>query len=472
MATVWVIGLALVKLTLHIVTSHGYGYFRDEFYYMDAGMHLGLGYVDFPPLAPFLAAAIRVTTGYSLLTLRLLPAVAGAAVVLLTGLMARELGGGPFAQALAALAAVVSPILLAVASFFSMNPFEQLCWALLAYLAIRLLRRGHPRVFLLGGLVAGIGLLTKASVLAFVFALLLGLLLTPARRLLWSRWFWLGVAIAGVLVLPTVIWQCTHGWPTLEFLGHYRRELVNRSPLGFVFQQVFGMNPAAVPLAVAALVFYLVSKDGRPYRALGWAYVALCVVLMATQAKAYALTPTYPMLFAGGAPVLERAWSTGRWRLARPLYIGLLLALGVFFAPVCIPLLPIETLATTYAPAMDQPAIRMEQAQRNALPEWFAGRLGWQEMVAAVSRVYGELPTEERAGVCLLAGTYGEAGALNFYGVAYGLPPAISGHKPTVCRRRLVGTIPTTSGGLGIARARWWSAWASRARNSKQSTRT
>ena len=138
-ATLWIVGLALVKLTLHVVTSGGYGYFRDELYFMDAGRHLDFGYVDFPPMVALLAAAIRVTTGYSLLALRFLPAVTGAAVVLLCGLMARELGGGSFAQALAALTALLSPILLAVDSFFSMNPFEQLCWALLAYLVMRML---------------------------------------------------------------------------------------------------------------------------------------------------------------------------------------------------------------------------------------------------------------------------------------------------------------------------------------------
>jgi 4-amino-4-deoxy-L-arabinose transferase-like glycosyltransferase len=426
----WVVLLALTKIAmLLLATSKDYGYFRDELYFLDAAKHLALGYVDFPPLVALLGAAVRAVLGISPLGLRLLPAIAGALVIVLAGLMARELGAGAFGQAVAALACLLAPVLLVIDSFFSMNPFDELWWALLAYLAIRLLRQDQPRLWLLCGAVVGLGLLTKESILVWSLALMAGLALTPARRHLRSGWFWLAGGVALLLVAPYLWWQLANGWPTVEFWSAYREDLVRRSALAFVLQQIVGMNPGTVLLSMAGIYFYLVSGSGRPYRAFGWALVVLGVAFALADAKAYFLAPVYPMLFAGGACVLEAASATGLWRWARPAYIGLLVGIGWFLIPITLPVLPPATLAHAYAPAMANPAIHVESSVTSRLPEWLAGRLGWEEMAAAVGSVYAGLPPGQQRLACILAGDYGEAGALNLYGPAYGLPPVISGHN-------------------------------------------
>ena len=426
----WVVLLALTKMALLLLaTSNSYGYFRDELYFLDATKHLGWGYVDFPPLVAFIGAAVRAVLGISPLGLRLLPAIAGALVIVLAGLMAQELGAGRFGQALAALACLLAPMLLAIDSFFSMNPFDQLWWALLAYLTIRLLRQDRPQLWPLCGAVVGLGLLTKGSILAWSLALVAGLALSPARRYLRSRWFWLAGVLALLIVAPYLFWQSANGWPAVAFWNGYRQDLLHRSALDFALQQIVGMNPATAPLSLAGIYFYLISCKGRPHRALGWAFVLLYAGLSMASAKGYFLASAYPMLFAGGACAFEAASAKELWRWARPAYIGFLVAAGLFLIPVTLPILSPATLARAYAPAMAYPAIHVENDQTSLLPEWLAGRLGWQEMVATVGSVYTGLPPDQQRDACILAGNYGEAGALNLYGSAYGLPPVISGHN-------------------------------------------
>src|SRR5215216_6103307 len=209
--------LALVKVLVHLFTAGNYGYFRDELYYIAASEHLSLGYVDFPPFVALATALERATLGDSLLALDLLPALAGAAVVVLAGLMARELGGGTLAQGLAALAVLVAPNFLVFGTFISMDAFDQLFWVSAAYVLLLILKHDRPRLWLLFGLFAGLGLLTKVTMLYFGLAVFVAVLLTPSRRHLLTPWPWLGGAISLLFLLPYVFWQISHGWPTLEF---------------------------------------------------------------------------------------------------------------------------------------------------------------------------------------------------------------------------------------------------------------
>ena len=223
--------LALAKLLLHLLTADDYGYFRDELYYMAAGERLDLGYVDFPPFVAIVAAVTRWLLGDSLLALHLFPVLAGVMVVVLTGLMARELGGGRFAQGMAALATLVAPSFLVMGTFLSMDAFDQLWWVLASYFLLLILKREKPRLWLVFGLVAGLGLLTKITMLYFGFAVFVGLLLTPARRHLLTPWPWLGGVVASAFLLPYVFWQIRHGWPTLEFWADYGEKVDPASPL-------------------------------------------------------------------------------------------------------------------------------------------------------------------------------------------------------------------------------------------------
>jgi len=223
--------LAFVKLLVHLLTADNYGYFRDELYYMAAGERLALGYVDFPPFVALVAAATRAVLGDSQIALHFLPALAGAAVVLLAGLMARELGGGRFAQGLAALCVLVVPNFLVFGTWISMDAFDQLWWVSCSYVLLLILKRDEPRLWLLFGLVAGLGLLTKLTMLSFGLAVFVALLITPARRQLLTPWPWFGGAVAFAFLIPYLYWQITHGWPTPEFWAGYGDKIDAASPV-------------------------------------------------------------------------------------------------------------------------------------------------------------------------------------------------------------------------------------------------
>jgi len=439
--TAILIYLALFKLLLHWATSGSYGYFRDELYYIAVSQRLQFGYLEFPPLIALITALTRATLGESLFAIRFFPALAGALIVLLAGLMARELGGGSFAQALAALAAIVAPAFLAMNSLLTMDSFDQLWWALAAYVVIRLFKRDIPtpalplqeggsRLWLVFGVVAGLGLMTKITMSYFGAALVIGLLLTPARKHLASKWLCLGGLIALAFLWPYLVWQLASGWPTLEFWKVYASgKTYPVTPVEFVLQQILIMNPFTLPLWLAGLGWYLFSREGKLYRPLGIAYAVLFVVLMLTQAKNYFLAPAYPMLLAAGAAAFERFASRLRWNWTKPAYTLLVLIAGILIAPMALPVLPVETYvqySTWFGGAADVKSERLETAE---LPQHFADRFGWENLAATVARTYQSLPPDEQAKACIFGGNYGETGAINFFGKAYGLPPAISGHN-------------------------------------------
>ncbi|MBI2953283.1 MAG: glycosyltransferase family 39 protein [Chloroflexi bacterium] len=427
--TAIVVFVTLVKLILHLATSGQYGYFRDELYYIAASEHLDLGYVDFPAFIAYLTAFVRWLLGESLFSLRFFPAVAGALIVLLTGLMARALGGGRFAQAMASMAALFSGMFLGVNSLLSMDTFDQLWWVLGTYVLIVLFKSGDSRLWLLFGLIAGLGLLTKVTMLYLGFGLVIGLLLTSQRRYLADRWLWVGGLIALGMLLPYILWQVMHGWPTLEFWRVYADgKTYPVSPIDFVVQQIVTSHPLTVPLTLAGLYFYLRAKDGQPYRPLGWIYVSIFVVLMAQKAKFYFLGPTYPMLFAAGAVAVEKFIGQRGWNWLKPTYASLLIATGIAAAPLAAPLLSPDNFVQYMSVLGSNPA-RMERLEESVMPQYFADRFGWPELATTVAGVYRRLPPEERSKACIFTANYGEAGAIDFFGKAYGLPRAISGHN-------------------------------------------
>ena len=429
-ATAVLLYLGLFKLLLHLFTADNYGYFRDELYYVAAGEHLDFGYVDFPPLVALLAALTRSLFGDSLLALHVFPALAGAAVVVLAGLIARELGGGRFAQGLAALATLIPPTLLVFGTWLSMDAFDQLFWVLGTYILVIILKRDQPRLWLVFGLVAGLGLLTKLTMLYFGLAVFVSVLLTRTRTHLLTVWPWLGGAIASLFLLPYACWQISHGWPTLEFWSNYGEKIDEASPLEFLVEQIVTMQPPTLPLWLAGLLYYLFSRDGRPYRALGWIYVMLFVLFMVQNARFYFLAPAYPMLFAAGAVVFERFLARRGWNWPKPAYVAVLAISGIVVAPITVlPVLPVETLARVTGSAGGDAGVQVETREVGQLPQNFADRFGWENLVATIAGAYEGLPPEERESACILTGNYGEAGAVDFFGPEYGLPGAISGHN-------------------------------------------
>lgn len=425
-----VILLAVVKLLVHMLTAGKYGYFRDELYYMAAGQHLALGYVDFPPFVALVASATRATLGDSLVALHFLPALAGAAVVVLAGLMARELGGGRLAQGLASLAVFVAPNFLVFGTWLSMDAFDQLWWVLASFVLLLILKRDRPKLWLLFGLVVGLGLLTKVTVLFFGFAVLAALLGTPARRQLRTRWPWLGGAIAFAFLAPYALWNASNGWPTLEFWGAYGTKVAPTSPVGFVLQQTLTMNPGTLPIWGAGLYYYLFSREGKPFRPLGWVYVVLFALFLAQDTKFYFLAPAYPALFAAGGLVIERFVSWRGWSRAMGAYACVLALSGAVVGPsTVVPVLPVGTLASITGAVGGDAGVKQENRQVGQLPQNFADRFGWEGMVKTIGGVYHDLPWRERSEACILTGNYGEAGAVDFFGAKQGLPKAISGHN-------------------------------------------
>jgi 4-amino-4-deoxy-L-arabinose transferase-like glycosyltransferase len=424
--TAWLISLALASFIAHLLVAGNYGYFRDELYYIDAGRHFQTGYVDFPPFIAWLAGVLRLF-GDNLIVLHAVSALAESCLIVVTGLMARELGGGRGAQLLAALGSAVAITFMATGSLFTMDAFDELWWALAAYVFIRLIRRDEPRLWLLFGLIAGIGLFTKLSMLFFGVALVVGLLLTPQRKAFRSRWPWLGGAIAFAFLVPYIAWQIPNGWPTPEFWRNYGGVESGSSPLDFLLSQIFTLNPFTLPLWIAGLVFYF-RPQGKPYRALGWAYVVLYALFTLTHAKSYFLAPAYPMLFAAGAVQLVGVFERRQWSLAGPAYAALLVASGLALAPAAMPVLPPAQYGQLYGWIGPLTGAKQQEGQTPLL-QILADRFGWPQQAKAVGTVYTALPADERAQACIFTANYGEAGGLNFFGPAYHLPRAISGHN-------------------------------------------
>ncbi len=416
-------------MVLHLPNPGGYGLFVDELYFLACGEHLSWGYVDMPPLTALQAWTARAFLGDSLLAIRLLPALAGVGLVLLTGALVRQFGGGRFAQALAAVAVLVAPFYLVFDSYLSMNSVEPLLWMGCVLILNRMLKTGDTRLWLWFGVLAGVGLENKDTMAMFGFALVVGLLMTPERRLMCSRWFFIGGTITVLIFLPNLIWMVQHHFPHLEMLANIKRNQRNvaLSPLGFIGQQVLGMQPVTLPIWICGLWAFIFSHQGRPYRALGLAYLVTLLTLLLAGGRFYYLAPAYPMLMAGGAVAIERWLTAPRWRWMRPTYISLLAVTGGLTALIVLPLLPPETyLRYTHFVGISQP--KFEHRQSSELPQLLADRFGWPEMAAAVAKVYDSLPADERARTAIFGQNYGEAGAIDFYGPKLGLPKAISGH--------------------------------------------
>ncbi len=423
--------LAAALLLLHMLYARQYGYFRDELYFLACGRHLDWGYVDQPPLIAVIAAAARLVFGESLRAIRFLPAAAAAGWVLLTGLLVRELGGGRFAQALAGLAVCVAPGYLALGYYLSMNAFEPLFWMGCVYFLMRILKTGNGRLWLWFGLLAGLGLQNKQTTILFGFAVVAGLLLTSERRLFRSAWPWLGGLVALLIFLPNLLWQYQHGFPMIELQNNIRaaQKNVTLAPLSFVGEQIGSMGPLAGPIWLAGLGYYFLSRDGRRFRALGWAYLIMLATLVVLKSRVYYLFPAYPMLLAAGSVVFQRLFDRGpRWQWALGAYAALMLVSGALLAPMGMPVLPEETfIRYTTALGIQQPAI--ENRKTGPLPQFFADMHGWEEMAEVAARVYNGLSPGEKAKAAIFCGNYGEAGAIDMFGPRYGLPRAISGHQ-------------------------------------------
>ena len=430
---------AAIKLLIHLSVGRGYGYFRDEFYYVACSEHLAWGYVDQPPLSILVLWIGRHLIGDSVMAIRFLAALAGAATVFLVGWMASRFGGGRFAQALAMTAAIVAPMYLGLSGFFSMNAFDLLFWAAAGAVLVRILEQAGDgasgsvdlRLWLLLGAVLGLGLLNKISVLWLGFGLFAGLILTPARRLLLSRGPWFAGGLAFLIFLPHIVWQIVHGWPTLEFIANATGNKMRTVALvEFFSAQLLTMHPANAPIWLAGLIFLLFMAGGRRFRLIGWIYIGVMVILLVnrTSRPGY-LSPAYSMLFAAGGVAIEGWLAKLRWRrIAQTVLLVLLVLNGAALAPLALPVLDVEDYIA-YASELGIGPSTSERKELRELPQHYADMFGWNELVATLAGIYHTLPEEDKAEAAFFVYNYGEAGAIDLLGRRYDLPRATSGHN-------------------------------------------
>jgi 4-amino-4-deoxy-L-arabinose transferase-like glycosyltransferase len=423
--------LAAVAVLLQMLTNGRYGYFRDELYYLAASEHLAVGYVDFAPLIAWLTHASRVVFGDSLHAIRLLPALAFGAEVLLTGFITRELGGKRWAVLLASGSVLLAPVIVGNAGRLSMNPIEPLFWMGCVYVLLLAINREQPKLLLWCGVLLGFGLENKHSTVFFIGALVAGLLATPERRLLANKWFWIAAAIAFAIALPNVVWQYLHHFPTLEDLRNVKaiHKNVELPPLAFLGQQILMLAPVSALVWIAGLGFLLLHSEGKRYRFLGVTYLVFLAAMMALKGKDYYLAPIYPMLYAAGGVFWEElAESHARLRWLRFAVPALVFALGLIAVPIVLPILPPEKVVP-YMEALGIKVPKTETHMQSLLPQYFADEFGWPEMVATVAGVYNSLPPDQRSKTAIFADNYGGAGAIDFFGPRYGLPKSISAHQ-------------------------------------------
>ena len=414
------LGLAAARLALHFAVGSGYGLFRDEFYYLACGARPDWGYVDQPPLVPLLARLAAAIWGDTTITageLRTFSALAAAGMVVLAGLVARELGGGRFAQGLAALAVWCGPIFLATGELFETVVFDQLCWTLTLWLTLRAWKRAPGWRWLLVGLAAGVGLEVKFTMGMCGLGLAAALLFTAAgRRHLRSPWPWLGGALALGLLAPNLWWQHAHGWPTAEFVRNNNAVSREDWTVGqFLLAQVGSVNPAGLALALAGVWRAFVRPaDGRSAVVPGWAFVVPLAVLLVTRGKPYYLGAAYPTLLAAGACAAE-GWAARGRRWRGPALAGGVILMTLPAVPLVLPVVPRARLAGSW----------VARAQRD-----YGETFGWEELAAQVAGVVEKLPAAERARTAVFANNYGEAAALeHFGGPALAGVPVVSPHN-------------------------------------------
>jgi hypothetical protein len=404
----------------------GYGYFRDDMYFLVCGRHLAWGYVDLAPMVALQARLAETLFGTSPTGVRIFSFAAHGVTVLLTGLLARQFGGRRPAQALAMVAVIVAPVLLGTGNFLTMNSFEPCFWMGSMLVLLRIADgSAHPRAWLLFGLIAGLGIENKHSTVFFLIAVLLGLLLTPQRRLLASWYCAAGVAVITLVALPNFLWQWVNHFPTYEFLRNISESDKNlrRPPIVFLYEQIKVLLFSTAPIWIGGILWLGFSKRARAWRFVAVAYIVFLALMIAMNAKHYYLAPIYPVLFAAGAVALSQIARRESYITIYAAIIGFAI---VFTGPITLTILPPARYNAITSPFKPD-SVRMEK-YTSPLPQILSDRFGWPQMVQGFATRYAALPPDVRSKTGIFCSNYGEASAVNIFGPAYGLPTAISGH--------------------------------------------
>jgi len=412
----WLLALSALRLLLHLAVNGQYGFHRDELQLWDDARQLAWGYVAYPPLTAFLGRLGIELLGDSATGFRLFAALAQAIAMLVAGLVARELGGRRIAQVVAALAVACAPVPMLQGSMLMYVGIEYLWVVLAVWMLLRVANGGDARWWLGVGLIIGLGMMTRYTMLFWAVGLAAGVALTPLRRHLAGPWLWGGVALSLLVFAPNAWWQWQHDFVYLDFVEHiHARDVrIGRTDGFLVGQLLVGASPLTVPLWLAGLAWLSFSKAASRYRVLVWMYALPLLLFLFAQARDYYMAPGYPMLLAAGAVALE-SWlprlrpAVARW--SRAVVALVLLVALASTAVIALPIAPVNSAGWRIS---------------RTVHDNFAEQIGWPELTAEVARVYDALPPEERARTAIFANNYGEAGAIDRYGPAHGLPPAIS----------------------------------------------
>jgi hypothetical protein len=418
--------LACASIVLHALANGHYGIFRDELYFIVCGDRPDWGYVDQPAVVPLLASWSHTIFGDFLWGFRLLPALVMTATVALAAEFARIVGGGRFAQWLAGSCVLLGPIFLIQGVLFSTDMFQALTWLGLGWVLVRLEQTGDERWWLAFGAIAGFSLNTKYLIAFYLTALALGLLATPQRKSLLHPWVYVGALLAGIMLLPNLLWQHMHGWPFME-LGKagVSGKNIEMSPPAFFLQQIILTGPLATIVWLCGLWAGIVRPRLAVARAFPIAWLILLLAFDASHGKAYYVSAIYPTLLAFGAAWIEERLGKA---IARRAALAGVVVTGVLTAPLTLPILPLDVFiryqnAIRFAPSAG------EHRALGVLPQYYADMFGWREMAEKVAAVYWSLPVRDRERAVFFGNNYGEAAAIDVFGRRLGLPPAVSGHN-------------------------------------------
>jgi hypothetical protein len=408
------LGVAL----FHSITNGQYGFHRDELDFIMNARQLHWGYVSYPPVTPFLARIGLELFGESLRGLRVLPAIAQGIVVVLAGLMARDLGGKRNAQILAAFVVFIVPMSLFGGTVMMYFAFDYLWWVIVAFFLIRLLATDEPRYWLGIGAGIGLGMMTKYTMMFWISGLVVAVLLTPARKYLRSKWLYLGAALALLIFLPNIVWQMQHNFIVFDYLSfiHARDVSWGRTEDFLLEQLILTTNPFSLPIWVVGLSLCLFSTSMKRFSALGWMFLVTFFLFLINKGRGYYTGPSYVMLLAAGC-VWFANWLGSRNEATRRVGFSLLWSTQVIGSLIGIILMkPIGAINST-----------LWDIRSDVSGDLFVEMVGWPGLTAQVAEIYQSIPESEKPRTVILAGNYGEAGAFDLYGDEYGLPRVITG---------------------------------------------
>ena len=422
--------IALLNLLVYILTLSftSYGIFRDELYYLACANRLDFGYVDHPPLSIWVLAVWKFIFGDSVFMIRLVPAVVSSATVFMIGLFTMRLGGGKSAVIISMLSFMLTPIFLGMTTIYSMNVFDFFFWILSAYIFLRIIETENRKLWRVLGIVIGLGLLNKTSMLWLCAGILIGTVFTPLREDLKTKYPYIAAGIAFLIFSPYIIWNLTHDFAHLEFMRNAAaRKYGGLTPVAFVLDLFLILNPVSVLIWIPGLIFYFFNKSSKQFRAIGYIWLATFAVLFINwHSKAEYIAPAFQILFAGGSVMIVK-WNARRNRLKYALAVPVIV-LAIFLSPYARPLLPVENFLG-YQSALKLQPPNTEGNELDGLPQFYADMFGWEDLARNVSNVYKSLSHEEKRRTVVYCSNYGEAGAIEYYSKKYSLPKVVCPHN-------------------------------------------